>query len=484
MSVPLIQNYPAPAGAVLNADFLVKVRAPGGAWETVPCYRVKVDMHEVRAASMAYFDFQGEAEVEITCKQYLYQVDIRPLSLHIRPEHTESALFSSTVSFRLDRPANLSVEINKDRFHNLHLFAGALPAPAPDAGAANVLALPGNPARPSAHSGEELAQELEAMPKGRTLCFGPGVHYLGECTLRLPSDTNVYLAGGAVLVGSLICSHVQNVRIFGRGVVFLAGFERFTGLSGVRLSHSKHISIEGVTFINPPHYTVLLGECADVRIKGVKSFSCEGWSDGIDMMSCQDVSIEDVFLRTSDDCIAVYGHRWDYDGDTAHIRVQRAALWADVAHPIMIGTHGDAAHEGNVIEDVRFEDVDILEHHEFQPGYLGCMAINVGDKNTARDIEFRDIRVEPFEHGKLLDIQVRFNPDYNPAPGRRIENIRFVDVSYTGGGEETARICGYSGQFPVSGVRFENLTVRGRRVLCAGDGNIEVGPFAERVTFE
>lgn len=53
-----IRNYPTPEGAVLQKDFQIRVRAAGQAeWQEVSCYQVKVDMHEVRCASMAYFDF-------------------------------------------------------------------------------------------------------------------------------------------------------------------------------------------------------------------------------------------------------------------------------------------------------------------------------------------------------------------------------------------------------------------------------------------
>ena len=82
-----IRNYPTPEGAVLQKDFQIRVRAAGQVeWQEVSCYQVKVDMHEVRCASMAYFDFSQEAEVEITCPAlfFIYQVDVRPLSAGIK----------------------------------------------------------------------------------------------------------------------------------------------------------------------------------------------------------------------------------------------------------------------------------------------------------------------------------------------------------------------------------------------------------------
>ena len=74
-----IRNYPTPEGTVLQKDFQIRVRAAGQVeWQEVSCYQVKVDMHEVRCASMAYFDFSQEAEVEITCPAlfFIYQVEL------------------------------------------------------------------------------------------------------------------------------------------------------------------------------------------------------------------------------------------------------------------------------------------------------------------------------------------------------------------------------------------------------------------------
>lgn len=476
-----LEIYPTPKGALLANEFKVFVRIAGEEkWEEVSCYEVKVDMHRVRKASMAYFDFQGKVEVKIQYfRMNIYRVDVRPLSKRIHADFSEREVHLS-----LEKPEKLSIEINGDRFHNLHLFAGSVEENKPEVNSDIVKYLPGNLQKASIYRMEELVHELEKMPKGRTLYFGPGIHYIEECVMRVPSDTNIYIAGGAVVVGTFVCSKVKNIKIYGRGSLYLANFERFSGLNGVRLSHAENVTIQGINFINPPHYTVYIGGSNNVTIKDIKTFSCEGWSDGIDMMSSQNVTVRDCFLRTSDDCIAVYGRRWDYNGDTRNINVEGCILWADVAHPTMIGTHGDYYNEGNVIEDVEFKNIDILEHHEAQINYLGCMAINVGDKNTARNIRYQNIRVEQFEHGKLFDIQVKFNKDYNPAPGNRIENIYFKDIFYDGTGEESSTIKGFDEERKVTGVIFENLVIRGKHILSAPSGNIEIKEFAENIVFK
>ncbi|RCX21554.1 glycosyl hydrolase family 28 [Fontibacillus phaseoli] len=470
--------YGAPKDAVRNDDFAVYVREPGKAWQELFVYEAKVDMHDVRSASMAYFDMEGEMEVRIESrKQPVHRVDIRPLSYHVKFSYDEYA-----VKFTLNQPRKLSIEINGDRFTNLHLFANPCEqdAPLPEDNGIQLI-------RPGIHRTEDLLGLLE-RPNGsterKTLYFAPGMHYIEETVLRIPSHTTVYIAGGAIVVGSLVCDHVQDVVIRGRGILYLSDFHRFSAFRGVRIIFSRNIDVEGITVLDPPHYSIYLGKSEQVRIRNFKSFSTRGWSDGIDMMACTDIEIDDVFLRTSDDCIAIYGSRWDYRGDSGRIRVRNAVLWADVAHPLMMGTHGDHCGNGNTLYDVRFEDIDILEHHEPQVNYMGAMAINAGDKNTIRDISYKNIRVEDFELGRLIDVRVMQNRDYNPAPGNRIENITFEDIRYQGTCSNPSRIFGYDAERTVSGVRFTRLRINDRLILQPEEGLLELNDFSNQITFD
>lgn len=471
--------YPVHKKAVLEKKIRMRVRAVGDtSWISVDTYRVKVDMHDVRMASMAYFDFEGQVEVEVSGPYFIYQADIRPLSKGI-----EHCCDSKTVRFILEKPVNLSIELNQDRYHNLHLFAGKINENVPESKGENTLVIKGSLSGHSSISEAVLCQ-LEKMPKGRILYIEPGMHHIVESVMKLPSDTNVYLAGGSIIVGGFICSEVENVRIYGQGMIYQADFHRFGGINGLRISHSRNIMVEDIIFINPPHYTVHLGQSRNVVIRNIKAFSCEGWSDGIDMMSCQDVLVEGGFLRNSDDCIAVYGSRWDYYGDSKNITVKDLTVWADVAHPLNMGGHGDHEHEGDMIEDIHFNNIDILEHNEHQSGYLGCMSINVGDKNTVRNIAYENIRIEPFKRGKILDFQVLFNPKYNPAPGRRIENITLKNIQYHGSGEVPSLIRGYNEERTVDKIHFQNILINEKRILSLKEANIDVGNFVSHVTIE
>lgn len=462
---------PVPKGVEQDHHFTVQVRPVGGdAWTDVQTYAAWVDMHDVRQTAVGIFDFAGRVEVRLRPNVfYIHSAVVRPLSLGIKAECD-----GHEVRFTLDKPADMMIEINKERFRCLHLFAGAIQMEP----AENVIRLEPAKGRPRTTGVDSLLPRLAAMPKGRTLVFGPGLHVVGEYVFPVPPDTRLYLAPGAVVIGAFILQDVENVVIEGHGVILQRSFHRFSGINGVRISRCRNIRIEGVTFINPPHYTVALGGAENVTIRGIRSFSCEGWSDGIDMMSSRNIHVDGCFLRTSDDCIAIYGSRWDYRGGSHDVLVENSTLWADVAHPTNIGTHGDHEHDGDVIERITFRNIDILEHHEHQPGYLGCMAINPGDKNTVRDVLYEDIRVEHIEHGKLIDLQVKYNPDYNPAPGKRIERVTFRNIRCDCVPPVASVIAGYDAEHDVRQIRLKNVQV------CGGPLPLHVGDFASDVTVE
>lgn len=84
---------------------------------------------------------------------------------------------------------------------------------------------------------------------------------------------------------------MENVRILGHGMLL-------EPQQGISVAYSKNVLIDGITVINPRHYTVSGGQSLGIAIKNLKSFSYQGWSDGLDFMSCSDILIDDVFYVT------------------------------------------------------------------------------------------------------------------------------------------------------------------------------------------
>ena len=129
-----VVTYPAGKDVETIDDFTVSVRQNGGEWLPVAVYPVKVDevrdtKHHVETASMAYFDFGGmPVDVRVISKKSVDTARIRPLSYDITPDVKGDTLF-----FSLAQPRNLSVEVNGDIFHNLHLFANPIDINRPSA---------------------------------------------------------------------------------------------------------------------------------------------------------------------------------------------------------------------------------------------------------------------------------------------------------------------------------------------------------------
>ncbi|MGN8038663.1 glycosyl hydrolase family 28 protein [Chitinophaga sp. 22321] len=416
--------YPFPApetgSPAHNGDFTVKVRQPGGKWQDLYEYNVKVDEvrginHQVENASMAAFDFSGEVEVAVTSnRQKIRQAAIRPLSYGIGHR-----VVNNTVYFRLFQPKNISIEVNGDKFHNLHLFANPIQMAPPDSTAENLI------------------------------FFGPGFHEIKGGMLKIPSGTSVYLAGGAVVKGYLMVDSARNVRITGRGIIDSPGQE------GVKISHSENILLEGICLTQCP-----VGASDSVTVRNVKSISSYKWGDGMNVFASNNVLYDGVFCRNSDDCSTVYATRKGFAGGCRNIVMQHSTLWADVAHPIHIGLHGNTPHP-DTIRNVRYIDIDILEHQEKQVDYQGCMAINAGDNNLVSDVSFEDIRVENIRCGQLVHLQIPFNKKYCTAPGWGIENILFKNITYNGDSPELSIVTGYSQDRRVRNVVFENLKING-----------------------
>ena len=160
------------------ASALQKITLKEVAGSYVKVDEVRGTKHCVELASMAYFDFSGTVEVRVVHNRGAVEAArVRPLSQGIKP-----SVQGDTLTFSLSRPANLSVEVNGDIFHNLHLFANPLDA-----------------RRPSA---KEIKR---AGRKGSKLVyFAPGVHRLPGDTLRVASGSTVYVDGGARVLGTLI----------------------------------------------------------------------------------------------------------------------------------------------------------------------------------------------------------------------------------------------------------------------------------------
>ena len=453
-------TYPAPKGAPLKHDYEVYVHPRGSKeWTKVDTYMAKVNSltpshnggepgsgkHQVSEISYCVFDFTGDVFVKVISKNRKFK------TARIRPNYRgtiANVQNDSTVQFLLFQPENVSVELDGDITNNLLVFTSKPPM-----------------------SKEEA--EKQAKKEGRRFIYIPPGYYgptplplpCKEGSIYIPSNVVVYLAGGAYLTSTFAIEDAENVSILGRGIA-----RPKRGYEGAHVHRSKNVLIDGLVLNTCP-----IGESQKVTLHDVLSISHPSWGDGLNVFGgCSDILFDRVFCRNSDDCTTAYATRKGFSGSTRNVTMRNSTLWADVAHPIFIGLHGDAE-RSDTIENLRYENIDILGQAEPQVDYQGCLAINCGDNNLVRNIVFDNIRIEQIQQGSLLQVKVGYNQKYCTAPGRGVENVTFRNIRYRptpdpsreGRGETSAQlgiINGYNEERQVRNITFEGLKINGKLI--------------------
>lgn len=449
-------TYPVPPQlmyAAHNDDFTVRVRAPGGEWRDLYEYRVQVDTDTKQNASLVYFDFDGAVELEVMKNNGRFSdVSVAPLSSAIKPQREGSVL-----RMTLTKPERFSLQFDDDRLRNLHIVAGAPP-----------------PARPT---GADVVY------------FGPGFHVppAGLDHFPVKSGQRVYMDGGAVLKGAFDLSGVSDVKISGRGLLWDPG-------RAIDLEKARNVEVSDLIIVNSDRKDAArvmnIRNSENVTVSQLTGFTSGKWSDGINISTSRHVKVRDGYLRVSDDAVVVYAVADcpicrqkavqtgipdpNPPGDTFDIQVSNMRLWVDVAHALYIGHFGDNA-DPRTIRDVTFDNIDVANLDEDDPDWEGVIAAYSGDSTLIRNITFSNVRVDRIEEGKLINIVAGENPRYNKAPGRGIDGLTIRNVAYTGEGMPSLSIIrGLSPQIAVKNVTIENLTIGGKPVKSAKDGDIAV----------
>ena len=455
-------TYPAPEGAPLKHDYDVYVQPRGEKeWTKVETYMAKVNApigenkHRVSEISYAVFDFTGDVFVRVICKNKKYR------TARIRPDYRgviANVQNDSTVQFLLFQPENVSVEFDGNITDNLLLFTSK-PCP----------------------SAEEAKKEAKKA-KREFVHYTPGMYT--EDTIKVASNTTVYLDGGAYFTGTFAIEDAENVSILGRGI---ARPER--GYEGCHVYRSRNVVIDGMVLNTCP-----VGGSDGVTLHDVRSISHPGWGDGLNVFASSNVLYDRVFCRNSDDCTTAYATRKGFNGSVHNVRMRNSTLWADVAHPIFIGIHGNSERMDSIV-GLTYENIDILCQSEPQVDYQGCLAINCGDNNLVKDVLFDNIRIENLHQGSILQVKVGYNQKYCTAPGRGVENITFRNIRYYGNQPYLSVINGYNEERKVKNITFEGLKINGRAIYDTMPGKpgyyatsdyvpMFVGNHVENIKFE
>lgn len=420
-----IYTYAAPEGAPLKRDYDVYIQPRGSKeWTKIDTYMAKVHRGEI---SYCVFNFTGDVFVRVITKNKKFK------TARIRPDYRGTIANiqnDSTVQFLLFQPENVSVEFDGNITDNLLVFTS----------------------KPTI-SKEEA--EKAAKAQGRDFrYYAPGMYT--EDVIKVPSNTTVYLDGGSYFSGTFAVEDAEDVSILGRGI---ARPEK--GYEGCHVYRSKNVQIDGLIVNTCP-----IGESQQVTLHDVRSISHPQWGDGLNVFGgSSDILFDRVFCRNSDDCTTVYATRKGFKGSVRNVRMTNSTLWADVAHPIFIGLHGNPE-VGDSIVGLKYDNIDIICQNEPQVDYQGCLAINCGDGNYVKDVMFDNIRIElPAQmapHASIAQVKVGWNQKYCTAAGGGVENVFFKNIRHYGVMPNMSVITGYDAQHKVKNVTFEGLKINGR----------------------
>ena len=428
-------TYPAPEGAPLKHDYDVYVQPRGSKeWTKVDTYMAMVNApcadgdktgHRRSQISYAMFDFTGDVFVRVVTKGRKYT------TARIRPDYKgviANQVNDSTLQFLLFQPENVSVEFDGSITDNLLLFTSKPPITLAE------------------------AKKQAKAERRKFVAYAPGLYT--QDTIRVASNTTVYLAPGSYFTGTFMMDRVESASILGRGIA-----RTDKGYGGCLIYRSKNIVVDGMTVCQCP-----VGESDGVTIHDVRSISHPQWGDGLNVFASQNVTFDRVFCRNSDDCTTAYATRKGFNGNARNVTMRNSTLWADVAHPIFIGLHGNSE-RGDTIENLRYENIDILCQSEPQVDYQGCLAINCGDNNLVRNVTFDNIRIEQIDRGSIVQVKVSHNQKYCTAPGRGVENITFRNIRYYGKPAPAMSVInGYSDDRQVKNITFEGLKINGKLI--------------------
>ncbi|GLX71516.1 glycosyl hydrolase family 28 protein [Paenibacillus glycanilyticus] len=391
-----------------------------------------VDVLRTNVAYFAPVTYSGSAVVEIEAAAPIRSVAISPLKLNIPVE-----VSGNTARFTLE----------DNRYLHLKIEGISLP-----------LFFYGN---------EEQAYDGKA-----TLYFKGGqVYEIGELVLQ--DNESIYIEDGAIVKGSVRASGASNIKIYGNGVLDGSYFHGTRDYRTILLYDCSNVEIRDIIMVEPPCWMIMLANCRHVHIDRIKQIGEVVSSDGIDIVGCQHVLIENCILRNNDDCVVIKAFDWSENPDSPMLYAAKDVHGIEVRSCVFVnGPSGNAVEIGHEltideVRDVKFHDIDIVSVN----GYGAALSIHVGDRATVRDIVFENIRIEHY-YDKLIDFRV-MRSMYNTDNERgRIQDILLKDIEVVSSlynpGYSISVIGGYDAEHPVERVTFDNFKLGGRKIM---DGN-------------
>lgn len=233
------------------------------------------------------------------------------------------------------------------------------------------------------------------------------------------------------------------------------------GLPRARLAiieDSHDVVIDGVTFKDSQFWNLHLYRCQDVQVRNVHfevpdDYKQAPSTDGIDIDSCQRVTIDGCFFSVTDDCIAAKGSKGPHaldDQDSPpveHIRV-RNCVFKRGGGVFTCGSEATVIRDV-IVENCRVGDVDVA-----------VLKLRPDTPQLYEDIHFRNLEVAS-DRKSLLSIRPwtqYVDLRGAPPPHSTVRTISIEGVKGHFGA--LGVIAGNPGQSDISDIQFKDIDVQ------------------------
>ncbi|KAL9296990.1 hypothetical protein ACSQ67_022886 [Phaseolus vulgaris] len=252
----------------------------------------------------------------------------------------------------------------------------------------------------------------------------------------------------------------ENGTIDGQGEFWWQQFHRkklkYTRPYLIELMFSDNIQISNLTLLNSPSWNVHPVYSSNIIVQGITIFApiTSPNTDGINPDSCTNVRIEDCYIVSGDDCVAVKSG-WDEYGikfgwPTKQLVIRRLTCISPFSATIALGSEMSGG-----IQDVRAEDITAIQ---IESGVRIKTAAGRG--GYVKDIYVKRMTLHTMKWAFKMtgDYNSHADSHYDPNALPEIKNINYRDV-VADNVTIAARFQGISND-PFTGICIANVTLR------------------------
>ncbi|PON97793.1 Glycoside hydrolase [Trema orientale] len=223
----------------------------------------------------------------------------------------------------------------------------------------------------------------------------------------------------------------------------------------IELMFSQNVQISNLTLVNSPNWNIHPVYCSNVIIQGITILApvTSPNTDGINPDSCTNTRIEDCYIVSGDDCVAVKSgldqHGIAFGMPTKHLMIRRLTCISPRSAVIALGSEMSGG-----IQDVRVEDIVAVNSESGVRIKTGR-----GRGGYVKDIHVRRMSMRTMRWVFWMTGSYGSHADngYDPNALPVIHNINYLDM-VAENVTMAAQLDGISGD-PFTGICISNVTI-------------------------